>query len=160
MEILQNSLKKADLDTFTPFQMKVWNILNSLLKHLMFDKLSEGSLIEKGGIGIDVFLRLKSSYFILYMSIQKDNLVINSEHFDIYVYHETEINKIELLLRDLLLGKYFIKLGYGSRKKLVYQELVFDNKELEEFNEKNKFGFFTRKIINEKRVEGVKLIHG
>lgn len=159
MEILQHSLKKVDIETLTYFQKKVWDILSSLLKSLLIDKLSNDSTIEKG-LGIDVFLRLKTNDFVLYMSITEDLLYINSKYFDLYIYPETELKKIELLLQQLLQGKYFIKLGYGSKEKLVQKELFFDNKELEEFNEKNKIGFFTRKMKNEKRVNGVKLISG
>jgi hypothetical protein len=159
MEILQHSLKKADLEALTSFQKNVWDILSTLFKSLLIDKLSNGSTIEKG-LGIDVFLRLKTSDFVLYISITEDRLYINSKYFDLYIYPETELEKIELLLRQLLQGKYIIKLGYGGKEKLVLKELIFDNNDLEEFNEKNEIGFFTRKIKNEKRVDGVKLISG
>ncbi len=149
---------KIELDTLTTFQKKVWIIVNCLLRDLIINQLSESSFIEKGGIGIDVFLRLKSSYFILYMSIQEDNLIINSEHFDIYVYHETKLDKIELLLKNLFQGKYFIKLGYGRKSKLVHQELIFNHQELHDFNEHKRIGLFPRKIESEKRIDGVKFI--
>ncbi|MFO7862487.1 MAG: hypothetical protein R6U85_00665 [Salinivirgaceae bacterium] len=159
MEILQHSLKKADIQALTSFQKNVWDILSSLFKSLLVDKLSNSSTIEKG-LGIDVFLRLKTSDFVLYISFTEDRLYINSKYFDLYIYPETQLEKVELILRQLLQGKYIVKLGYGSKEKLVLKELIFDNNELEEFNEKNKIGFFTRKIKNEKRVDGVKLISG
>ncbi|MDH5380586.1 MAG: hypothetical protein OEW75_07035 [Cyclobacteriaceae bacterium] len=158
MEILQHSLKKVDLDSLSAFQLKVWGILRLLFKNLIVDQLSSESAIEKG-LGIDVFLRLIRSDFVIYMSITEDYFYINSKYFDIYIYPEIEIDKIELLLRQVLLGKYSIKLGYGRKDKLVYKELVFGDKRLEEFNDSQKIGFLTTKIENEKRVEGVKLIN-
>lgn len=158
MEILQHSLKKIDAESLTAFELEVWNILCSLFKNLIDDQLSDESSVEKG-LGIDVFLRMKRSDFVLYMSITEDRFYINSKYFDIYIYPETGIEKIELLSRQILLGKYSIRLGYGSNDKLVYKELVFDKKELEEFNESQKVGFITKKVENEKRVEGIKLIH-
>ena len=158
MEVLQNSLKETDLGAFTTFQLKVWNILNSHLKNLIFDKLSEDSLIEMGGIGVDVFLRLKTSYFILYMSIQKDSLVINSEHFDIYVYPETRFDLVNLLVGEILLGNYEIILSYGVSDKLVRKEVVFDNHELNEFNQKQKIGLFGKKVKRDEKKHGVQLI--
>ncbi len=157
MEILQHSLRKIDTDTLTAFQLKVWNILSSLFKNLLTDKLSNDSTIEKG-LGIDIFLRLKASNFVLYMSITEDRFYINSKYFDFYIYPETEVNKIELLLRQLLQGKYFIKLGYGNKKKLVHKKLFFENIGLKEFNESKKIGFITKKIKNEKRIDGVRLM--
>ena len=159
MEILQHSLKKTDLDALTAFQAKVWGILTSLLKDLLIDKLSNESTIEKG-LGIDVFLRLKNSDFVIYMSITEDSLYINSMYFDFYIYPETEVEKIELILEELLQGKYLVILGYGSKERLVYKELVFENNKLQEFNEKRKIGFLTKKIKNEKRVNGVMLMNG
>lgn len=85
-------------------------------------------------------------------------MVLNSEHFDIYVYPETEIDKIEHLLKHVLQGKYSIKLSYGKKEKLINKELVFEDIKLEEFNECQKIGFLTRKIENEQFVAGVKLI--
>ena len=157
MEILQCFLKKIDIESLTAFELKVWDILCSLFKNLIEDQLSDESSIEKG-LGIDVFLKVKRSDFVIYMSITEDRLYINSKYFDIYIYPETETDKIEILSRQVLLGKYSIRLGYGSNGKLVYKELIFDRKELEEFNEKRKVGFFAKKIVNEKRVEGIKLI--
>ena len=159
MEILQHSLKKTDLDALTAFQAKVWGILTSLLKDLLIDKLSNESTIAKG-LGIDVFLRLKNSDFVIYMSITEDSLYINSMYFDFYIYPETEVEKIELILEELLQGKYLVILGYGSKERLVYKELVFENNKLQEFNEKRKIGFLTKKIKNEKRVNGVMLMNG
>ena len=158
MEILQHSLKNKDLASLTAFQLKVWNILAKLLSNLMFENLAKDSKVEMGGIGIDVFLRLKTCNFVLYMSIQKDNLVLNSEYFDIYVYPETGIGKVEHLLGQVLLGKYSIKLGYGRKGKLVKKELAFNDNDLGEFNESQNIGFLTKKIENEQIVEGVKLI--
>lgn len=71
MEILQSSLKNEDLEAFTAFQGRVWNILEPLLKKLKFDKLSEDSVVEMGGIGIDVFLRMNTSYFVLIYPFKK-----------------------------------------------------------------------------------------
>ncbi len=159
MEVLHNPIKKEDLESFTTFQLKVWSILESLLQNLLSDKLSENSVIELGDLGIDVFLRLRIDYFILYISIQKNNLILNSEHFDIYVYPETKMSKIESLLKQVLLGEYTIELGYNARKKLVYTELVLDDAHLKEFNESHNLGFFKNKIVNSNKVHGMKLIN-
>ncbi|MEM9687284.1 MAG: hypothetical protein AAF934_10245 [Bacteroidota bacterium] len=157
MEILQHSLKKIDIDALTAFQLKVWDILNSLFRRLIVDQLSNDSVIEKG-LGIDIFLRLKSDDFVLYMSITEDRFYINSKYFDIYIYPESQTCKIKHLLEQILLGKYSIKLGYGSRDKLVHKELIFDDTELGAFNESRKIGLIKKKIENEKRIDGIKLI--
>jgi hypothetical protein len=160
MEELTIAINKSELDNLGPFQKKVWGILNSLFRNLLLDKLSESSVIEKGGLGVDVFLRMEMSDLILYISITEDVLYINSKYIDLYIYPETSVDRIEILLRELLLGNYCVKLGFANKQKLVFIELVFDDLELQEFNQKNKLTLFWRTIVNEERIRGMRLIQG
>ena len=135
----------------------MWNILKSVFVSLKVDNLSNESKIEQG-LGIDIFLRPKASEFVLYMSITETRFYINSKYFDIYVYPETEIDKIEHLLKQILLGQYSINLGYNKNGKLKKKGIVFSDEKLREFNEDQKIGFLKKKVENEKRIEGVKFI--
>jgi len=157
MKVLHNSLEKANIDSLNTFQLKVWNILCSLFEKLKVSQLSNKSSIGMG-LGIDVFLMLKKSDFILYISVTGHDLYINSKYFDIYVYPEIEMDKLELLLKQVMLGEYSIKLGYASNGKLLSKELIFTAKELEEFNESRKYGLFARQVISKKRIGGIQFV--
>lgn len=139
------------------FQKSIWDILCPLFDRLLFDCLSGESLIEES-LGVDVFLRPKQSDFVLYISITDERLYINSKYFDIYIYPEVELNKIRLLLQEILMGRYWVVLGFGYNNKLIFQTLTFENIDLSNFNEKKDIGFLYKEARYEEKIKGIQLI--
>lgn len=56
MEILQNKLTDKDITELNEFQYKVWGIVFPLVKSIVPTKLTNKSRIEKGGIGVDIYI--------------------------------------------------------------------------------------------------------
>jgi len=157
MEILQYTLMKGEIDRLTEFQLSVWNVLSLLLTKLDAKKISPESTIEKG-LGIDIFLRIKESDYVIYLSITEDRFYINSKYLDIYLYPETPREKIETFVNEFFQGKYLIRLSYDHNNKLVRKVIIFEDNELEEYNQDQKIGVFNRKYRYEKDLKGIELI--
>lgn len=158
MEILQHSLKKIDKSPLNNFQKEILEIITNLFEGLIIRKISNDSIIDEKPY-LDIIIRLKASDFILNFSIRDDLFVLNSNYFDINIYPEIQFNLINLLIKEVLLGNYVITLSYGKFDKLIRKEIVFDNQELKEFNQKRKISLFVKKIRRYEKIQGIKLIN-
>lgn len=156
MEILQYPIEKIGTDLSSEFELRVWNVLYPMLKRLDKSAVSKESSIDKG-LGIEVYLREKEGEFILHLSLTKDDYVVNSKYFDIYIYPETETSKIELLSREVLLGNYKVFLCYNNKGRLKYNKIEFKSNELILFNETKK-RWFMGEISKEIVIDGIRFI--
>lgn len=157
MEILRQSFKKIVLDSFYGFQREILDIFTRVIENLDYNKISNDSFIDQG-VFIDLIFISADDGLTFGFSIREEVFVINSKYFDIYIYPETSIYKIEVLISDIFLGRYFVIEKYGKKGKLVSNEFLFDRKELQVYNSSNKIAFFSRRIVLEKKIKGVNLL--
>ncbi len=157
MEILQHTIRKIDTSSLNTFQLEIWNILILLFEKLKFEELSDKSIIDEIPY-VDIILRLKENDFVLNLSIRRDVLVINSNYFDVNVYPETSLDKVRILLKEIISGKYSVFFSYGKKESLILKELLFDNYEIKEFNQKHKMNLFNKKTITTKTIKGYELM--
>ena len=158
MEILQHSLKKVDRSSLNDFQKEILRIITNHFEGLMTEKISNDSIVEETPF-LEIIIRLKGDSFVLSLSVRNDMFLLNSNYFDINIYPETRLDLVNLLVGEALLGNYEIILSYGASEKLVRKEIIFDNHELNEFNQEQKIGLFSKKVKRDEKKHGIQLIY-